>query len=69
MLPPGSTIGIIGAGQLGRMLAVAAVQLGYRTHIYAPASGPANDASGAFTQGAYDDAASIASRRFVAERY
>ena len=28
MLPPGSTIGIIGAGQLGRMMAVAAVQLG-----------------------------------------
>lgn len=64
MLPPGSTIGIIGAGQLGRMMAVAAVQLGYRTHIYAPASGPANDASGAFTMGAYDDADALA--RFAA---
>ena len=30
MIPPGSTIGIIGGGQLGRMLAVAAAQLGYR---------------------------------------
>lgn len=59
-LPPGSTIGIIGAGQLGRMIAVAAVQLGYRTHIYAPDTGPANDASGAFTRAAYDDAGALA---------
>ena len=36
-LPPGSTIGILGGGQLGRMLAMAAAQLGYRCHIYAPA--------------------------------
>lgn len=35
-LPPGSAIGILGGGQLGRMLAVAAAQLGYRTHILAP---------------------------------
>ena len=35
-LPPGSTIGILGGGQLGRMLAVAAAQLGYRTHVLAP---------------------------------
>ncbi|WP_395614144.1 5-(carboxyamino)imidazole ribonucleotide synthase [Allosphingosinicella sp.] len=56
-VPPGSTIGIIGGGQLGRMLAVAAAQLGYRTHIYAPeASGPAADVSARWVQGAYDDA-------------
>lgn len=36
MLPPGSTIGILGGGQLGRMLGVAAAQLGYRTQILAP---------------------------------
>jgi len=36
-LPPGSTIGILGGGQLGRMLAMAAAQLGYRCHIFAPA--------------------------------
>ena len=30
------TIGILGGGQLGRMLALAAAQLGYRTHIYTP---------------------------------
>lgn len=36
VLPPGSTIGILGGGQLGRMLAVAAAQLGYRTQVLAP---------------------------------
>ncbi|MDP1027125.1 5-(carboxyamino)imidazole ribonucleotide synthase [Sphingomonas sp. KR1UV-12] len=35
-LAPGSTIGILGGGQLGRMLGVAAAQLGYRTHVLAP---------------------------------
>lgn len=35
-LPPGSTIGILGGGQLGRMIASAAAELGYRTHILAP---------------------------------
>lgn len=56
-LPPGSTIGIIGGGQLGRMLGLAAAQLGYRTCVYAPEeSGPAADTCSAWTQGAYDDA-------------
>ena len=36
MLEPGSTIGILGGGQLGRMLAAAAAQLGYRTLVLAP---------------------------------
>jgi 5-(carboxyamino)imidazole ribonucleotide synthase len=36
MIEPGGTIGILGGGQLGRMLAVAAAQLGYRTHVLAP---------------------------------
>ena len=35
-LPPGSTIGILGGGQLGRMLAISAAQLGYRCIGYAP---------------------------------
>ena len=35
-LAPGATIGILGGGQLGRMLAGAAAQLGYRTHVLAP---------------------------------
>ena len=36
MLAPGSTIGILGGGQLGRMLAMAAAQLGYRCITYSP---------------------------------
>lgn len=39
-LKPGQTIGILGAGQLGRMLAVAAAQLGYRVHSFAPENQP-----------------------------
>jgi 5-(carboxyamino)imidazole ribonucleotide synthase len=35
-LPPGSIVGILGGGQLGRMLGIAAAQLGYRVAIYAP---------------------------------
>jgi 5-(carboxyamino)imidazole ribonucleotide synthase len=34
MIPPGSTIGILGGGQLGRMTALAAAQLGYRSHVF-----------------------------------
>ena len=60
MIPPGSTIGILGGGQLGRMLAVAAAQLGYRSHIYAPeASGPATEVAAAWTQAGYDDLAAL----------
>lgn len=33
---PGATLGILGSGQLGRMLALAARQLGYRIHVYSP---------------------------------
>ncbi|WP_324261784.1 5-(carboxyamino)imidazole ribonucleotide synthase [Altererythrobacter sp. H2] len=40
MLKPGSTIGILGGGQLGRMLAMAAAQLGYRCIAYAPEKDP-----------------------------
>jgi 5-(carboxyamino)imidazole ribonucleotide synthase len=35
-LLPGSTIGVLGSGQLGRMFAVAARQMGYRVHTYSP---------------------------------
>ena len=35
-VPPGGTIGILGGGQLGRMLALAAARLGLKTHIYSP---------------------------------
>ena len=63
-LPPGSTIGILGSGQLGRMLAMAAAQLGFKCHIYADASGPAFDVATAHTVAAYDDEAALA--RFAA---
>jgi 5-(carboxyamino)imidazole ribonucleotide synthase len=36
LLKPGATIGILGGGQLGRMLALAAARLGLRCHIYSP---------------------------------
>ena len=35
-LPPNSVIGILGGGQLGRMLALAAARLGLKCHIFAP---------------------------------
>jgi 5-(carboxyamino)imidazole ribonucleotide synthase len=58
---PGATIGILGGGQLGRMIAVAAAQLGYRTHIYAPeSSGPAADVSPLWTRGDYADSQALA---------
>ena len=58
---PGSTIGILGGGQLGRMLAIAAANIGYRTHIYAPGtSGPASEVSARWTHGSYDDKAAVA---------
>ncbi len=60
-LPPLSTIGIIGGGQLGRMLAMAAAQLGYACHIYAPeAQSPAAEVARHWTRAAYDDAAALA---------
>ena len=56
MTPPGSTIGIIGGGQLGKMLAVAAAQLGYRCHIFEPGEAPcAADVAAHFTRARYDD--------------
>jgi 5-(carboxyamino)imidazole ribonucleotide synthase len=37
VIPPGSTIGVLGGGQLGRMMAIAARRMGYRVHTYSPA--------------------------------
>lgn len=60
-LKPGSTIGILGGGQLGRMLSVAASRLGYKTHIYEPgANPPAADVAHACTVASYDDHAALA---------
>ena len=66
MIAPGSTIGIVGGGQLGRMLSVAAAQLGYRCHIFDPHAQPcAADVAAEFTRAAFDDADAL--RRFAAE--
>lgn len=60
-LPPGSTIGILGGGQLGRMSAMAAARLGYRAHVYAPeADSPGMQVAAARTVAAYGDAAALA---------
>jgi len=60
-LPAGSVIGILGGGQLGRMLAIAAAQLGYRCHIYAPEQeSVAAEVGGHFTCAAFDDEANLA---------
>ena len=62
ILSPGATIGILGAGQLGRMLAIAALKVGLRTHIFAPeAQGSAYDAAAGRTIAAFDDEAALAS--------
>lgn len=59
-LPTGSTIGILGGGQLGRMLSVAASRLGYRTHIFEPgANPPAADVAHDVTTAPYDDVAAL----------
>ena len=64
-LPPGATIGILGGGQLGRMTAMAAAELGYKTVILEPqADCPASHVATHIT-GAYEDETVL--RRFAAE--
>lgn len=60
-LPPGSTVGIIGGGQLGRMLASAAARLGLRTAVVDPDPDcPAAQVANVMVRGAYDDPAALA---------
>lgn len=59
-LPPGSVIGILGGGQLGRMIALAAARLGYRCHVYCPeADAPAAEVAARATCAGYDDEAAL----------
>ena len=59
-LAPGATIGILGGGQLGRMLALAAAPLGFHVHIYAPeAESPAEEAATTLTRAGYGDEAAL----------
>ncbi len=56
LLRPGATIGILGGGQLGRMLSVAAARLGFRCHIFEPGKAPPAGAVAAqVTTAPYDD--------------
>jgi 5-(carboxyamino)imidazole ribonucleotide synthase len=65
-VPPGSTIGIVGGGQLGRMLSIAAAQLGYKSHIFDPHEHPpAADVAAYVTRAAFEDSEAL--RRFGAD--
>jgi 5-(carboxyamino)imidazole ribonucleotide synthase len=64
-LAPGAVIGIVGGGQLGRMIALAAARLGFRCHILTPeADAPAVQVTNLATVAAYDDPEALA--RFAA---
>ncbi|TGD62540.1 5-(carboxyamino)imidazole ribonucleotide synthase [Tabrizicola sp. WMC-M-20] len=59
-LHPGATIGILGGGQLGRMLSVAASRLGFQCHIYEPgAAPPAGHVAARVTTAPYEDLAAL----------
>jgi 5-(carboxyamino)imidazole ribonucleotide synthase len=64
-LKPGATIGILGGGQLGRMLALDAARLGFKIHIFCPDTGPAFDVAAAHTQAEYEDEGALI--RFAGE--
>ena len=53
------TIGILGGGQLGRMLSVAASRLGLRCHIFEPGAAPAGDVAWRVTTAPYEDEAAL----------
>ena len=59
-LPQGANIGILGGGQLGRMLAVAASRLGLKAHIFEPgANPPAGQVADQVTTASYEDEAAL----------
>ncbi len=60
-LLPGATIGILGNGQLGRMICLAAARLGYRTHVFGPdADSPAEQVASVATTAGYADEGALA---------
>jgi len=54
-IPPGSTIGILGGGQLGRMTALAAARLGYKCLTYSPEVDAITAQVAGHVQGPYED--------------
>ena len=62
MIKPGSVIGILGGGQLGRMISIAAARLGYRCHIFSDVTdSPAGQVSDAVTVASYSNFESLGS--------
>jgi len=60
MISPGNTIGILGGGQLGRMLGQAAQTMGYRVHVFEPAGPcPAGAVANREVNASYDDLAAL----------
>ena len=60
VIAPGRAIGVLGGGQLGRMFAHAAQNLGYRVHIYEPSCPcPAGQVADCVTCAPYDDLAAL----------
>ena len=60
-LEPNDVIGILGGGQLGRMLSLAAASLGLRTHVFCPDDNcPASQVTSRFTKAAYTDETALA---------
>jgi 5-(carboxyamino)imidazole ribonucleotide synthase len=56
VIPPGSKIGVLGSGQLGRMFAIAARRMGYRVHTLSPDyDTPTGQVADREVQAAYDD--------------
>lgn len=61
MILPGKTIGVLGGGQLGRMLAQAAARMGYHTHVFEPAGPcPAGEVARKEVNAPYEDVATLA---------
>jgi 5-(carboxyamino)imidazole ribonucleotide synthase len=56
VIEPGATIGVLGSGQLGRMFAIAAKQMGYRVHVFSPShDSPAGQVADVEIQAPYGD--------------
>ena len=65
VVPPGSAVGVLGSGQLGRMFAIAARRMGYRVHVLSPDSDtPTGQVADVEVAAAYDDLDAV--RRFAA---
>ena len=60
LFPPGSTVGLMGSGQLGRMFAIAARRMGYRVHVFSPEKGtPAGQLADLEIAAPYEDQAAV----------